>query len=263
MKQTANQELVSIADVIRGANATTTVRYKNTYDVECLDSEGNVKWKDKIENLVVNVGLDDVLDKYFKGSTYTAAHYVGLFTEVGTAAITGATVATPGVISTGSTTGLTNGDVVRINNVVGMTELNGNEYVISSLIADTSFEIPTTAGFTAYTSGGDWWEDPVIAADTMASHASWTEAVPYSDGTRPSFNNTAAVSAQSLTNSANKAVFNINASATVGGCFVSTDSTKSGSSGTLFGGGVFTQGSKPVTNGDTLNVTLTFSTSSV
>lgn len=35
-------------------------------------------WDDDFKNLVVNEGLDDALDKYFKGSTYTAAHYVGL-----------------------------------------------------------------------------------------------------------------------------------------------------------------------------------------
>jgi hypothetical protein len=46
--------------------------------VECFDKHGNFKWRDTIKNLVVNVGLDDSLDKYFKGSNYTAAHYVGL-----------------------------------------------------------------------------------------------------------------------------------------------------------------------------------------
>jgi hypothetical protein len=35
-------------------------------------------WSDDFVNLVVNTGLDDYLDKYWKGSTYTAAHYIGL-----------------------------------------------------------------------------------------------------------------------------------------------------------------------------------------
>ena len=48
------------------------------FEVECFDKDGNLKWRDTIKNLVVNEGLDDILDKYFKGSTYTAAHYVGL-----------------------------------------------------------------------------------------------------------------------------------------------------------------------------------------
>jgi hypothetical protein len=36
---------------------------------------GNI-WNDTFDNLVVNEGLDDSLDKHLKGSGYTAAHYV-------------------------------------------------------------------------------------------------------------------------------------------------------------------------------------------
>lgn len=52
--------------------------FRNTYLVECFDPDGNLKWRDETTNLVVNEGLDDVLTRYLKGSTYTAAHYVGL-----------------------------------------------------------------------------------------------------------------------------------------------------------------------------------------
>lgn len=37
-----------------------------------------LKWKETFHNLVTNVGRNDVLDKYFKGSSYTAAWYLGL-----------------------------------------------------------------------------------------------------------------------------------------------------------------------------------------
>ena len=48
------------------------------YMFECFDADGNLKWREEVHNLVCNGGLDDVLTKYFKGSAYTAAWYVGL-----------------------------------------------------------------------------------------------------------------------------------------------------------------------------------------
>lgn len=54
------------------------VAVSSLYEVECIGPDGQVKWREEVRNLVTNVGLDDVLSKYFKGSAYTAAHYVGL-----------------------------------------------------------------------------------------------------------------------------------------------------------------------------------------
>ena len=50
---------------------------------ECYDKDGNLKWKDEAHNLVVNVGLQDMNTKYFSGSSYTAAWYLGLITGPG------------------------------------------------------------------------------------------------------------------------------------------------------------------------------------
>lgn len=36
------------------------------------------KWRETIHNLVTTEGKNDILDKYFKGSSYTAAWYLGL-----------------------------------------------------------------------------------------------------------------------------------------------------------------------------------------
>jgi hypothetical protein len=51
--------------------------------VECYDKEGNLKWKEDSKNLVVNVGLKDMNDKYFSGVSYTATWYLGLITGPG------------------------------------------------------------------------------------------------------------------------------------------------------------------------------------
>ena len=55
------------------------VKAGGVFTVQCFDSEGNLKWEDKSPNLVVNVGLKDMNDKYFTGSSYTAAWYIGLY----------------------------------------------------------------------------------------------------------------------------------------------------------------------------------------
>lgn len=56
------------------------------FTITCQDKDGNPKWVDIGSNLVVNVGLQDMNNKYFKGATYTAAWYIGLVN--GTAAST-------------------------------------------------------------------------------------------------------------------------------------------------------------------------------
>ena len=52
---------------------------KGRFTVECFDKDGNLKWKEENDNLVVNVGLQDMNTKYFSGSSYTAAWYIGLY----------------------------------------------------------------------------------------------------------------------------------------------------------------------------------------
>jgi hypothetical protein len=52
---------------------------KGRFIVECFDSEGNLKWCEDNENLVVNVGVQDMNTQYFKGSAYTATLYIGLY----------------------------------------------------------------------------------------------------------------------------------------------------------------------------------------
>jgi hypothetical protein len=100
------------------------------------------------------------------------------------------------------------------------------------------------------------------AGDTMASHIGWTEVTPYSNATRPTATFAAATNANPsvVTNSASPASFTINATATVGGAFLTSNDTKGGSTGTLFSGADFSApGDRSVVSGDTLNVTYSLS----
>jgi hypothetical protein len=49
------------------------------FTLQCFDQSGSLKWETQSHNLVVNVGLKDMNEKYFTGSSYTAAWYLGLY----------------------------------------------------------------------------------------------------------------------------------------------------------------------------------------
>jgi hypothetical protein len=49
----------------------------NFYQIECF-RDGKKIWEENIKNRVVNQGLNDILDKYFKGASYSAGHFMGL-----------------------------------------------------------------------------------------------------------------------------------------------------------------------------------------
>jgi hypothetical protein len=97
--------------------------------------------------------------------------------------------------------------------------------------------------------------------DTASSHGGWTELTAYSESVRQTLT-LGTASGGSIDNSASKAAFTINAnSTTIGGAFLITVSTKSGTTGTLYGGGALSVGNKTLDNADVLNVTLTLTAS--
>jgi len=100
------------------------------------------------------------------------------------------------------------------------------------------------------------------AGNTMSSHGTWTEETGYSNANRPTATFVAATNANPsvVTNSASPAAFNINATATIGGAFLTSDNTKGGTTGTLFSASDFTSpGDRSVVSGDTLNVSYSLS----
>lgn len=100
-----------------------------------------------------------------------------------------------------------------------------------------------------------------LTTDTMSSHGTWTESVPYSNANRPTWTPGTISTGADLTtvdNSGSPAAFNINASAAVLGCFFVNNNTKSGTTGILYGEVAFSA-TRNVVSGDTLNVTVTLS----
>jgi hypothetical protein len=156
------------------------------YQIQCLDKDGNVKWEDSTHNLVVNEGLQSMNTQYFKGSTYTAAFFLGLVTGPG---------------------------------------------------SGTTF----------------------AAADTLASHAGWTEFTNYSGSRKTVTFGTATTADPSVIATSSAVGFTISgAGGTVAGAFLCT--VASGTSGVLFSEADFqSPGDRVVVSGDTLNVTYTFS----
>jgi hypothetical protein len=100
----------------------------------------------------------------------------------------------------------------------------------------------------------------VAAGDTMASHAGWTEDVNYSQSVRQTLTLGTAASG-SIDNTASKATYSINATSTIAGAFITSNNTKSGTTGTLYGVVDFSS-ARSVISGDTLEVTVTLTAAS-
>ena len=106
---------------------------------------------------------------------------------------------------------------------------------------------------------GNYTPVATVTAATITSAS--TECTAYAAATRPEYVE-ATASAQSITNSASRASFVFNATKTIYGAFLISNSTKSGTSGTLFSAAQFGS-SKSVVSTDELLLTYTFTASSV
>ena len=188
INNTAGTNELMVAGITTAKSTQEKVKGGGVFTLKCFDKDGNLKWESASHNLVVNVGLQDMNTKYFSGSAYTAAWYVGLY---GAAA-----------------------------------------------------------------------SNTPAAADTMSSHAGWTEVVAYSQATRvaATFGTATTADPSVISNSASPAIFTINGTTIVGGAFLTTGSAKSGTAGTLFSASDFAApGDRAVVSGDTLTVTYQFS----
>ena len=112
------------------------------FHFECYDKDGNLKWKDECHNLVVNVGLQDMNTKYFKGVTYSAAWYLGLITgpAASTTISAGDTLASHGATGAGGWTEDTNYSGNRKAVTFG-TATTADPSVISNSASPSQFAI--------------------------------------------------------------------------------------------------------------------------
>jgi hypothetical protein len=136
----------------------------------------------------------------------------------------------------------------RIDNLVTTA---GKNFALDTVLAGSAYTAAWYLGLmssTSYTSGA-------AVGDTAATHGGWAEDQNYSQAARP----TAAWSVAAAGSKALSAAlaFSINAATTIKGCFLISNSTKGGTTGTLYSAGLFTGGDKVVASGDTINVSYT------
>lgn len=94
----------------------------------------------------------------------------------------------------------------------------------------------------------------LAATDTMASHGGWQEFTTYTQANRPGWGSVASA-AQTVTNST-PVQFDMSATGTVKGLFITSNNTKSGTTGKLWSTALFAA-DVPVVNADQLKITYT------
>ena len=118
----------------------------------------DIEWTPQFDSVQNETNPDQLNNRrYFVADS--TSNTLTLFSNENPIFVTGITAANPGVV-TAPTHGLSNGDLIALHGVAGMTEANDNIYKVANKTADT-FELNTaadaavnTSGFTAYTNGG-------------------------------------------------------------------------------------------------------------
>ena len=137
-------DIASAAMAFAGNGPVELVGAKGRFHVKCFDADGNLKWEEESPNLVVNVGLQDMNTKYFSGSSYTAAWYLGLVTGPGS----GVTYAASDTLASKSWTEFTNYTGNRKLVTFG-TATTADPSVISNSASQAAYTISGAGGTVA------------------------------------------------------------------------------------------------------------------
>jgi hypothetical protein len=132
------------AGLVARTGADSGARAGGVFHVECFDKDGNLKWSTSEHNLVVNEGLQNMNTQYFKGSTYTAALYLGLITGPGS----GTTFAAADTLASKAWTEFTDYSGSRKAVTFG-TATTADPSVISNSASPSSFTISGAGGVVA------------------------------------------------------------------------------------------------------------------
>lgn len=164
-------------DAQAGLNAAAGVKagigFKNRYRIECIGADGQLKWVEEFDNLVVTAGLNKALDATLKTGLTTPAWYVGLkgagtvaagdtmASHAGWAEVTPYSDATrpawtPGVISGGSVDNSASKAVFNIN---------ASSTVAGAFLADNNTKGGATG--TLYGAGDFSASRSVVSGDTL------------------------------------------------------------------------------------------------
>ena len=74
----------SSASLIKNADFNETVGMEGRFEAKCYDKDGNLKWEDTIDNLVMAAGKQLMLDTILAGSAFTATVVMGLVSGAST-----------------------------------------------------------------------------------------------------------------------------------------------------------------------------------
>lgn len=76
------------ASVIRGASFNERAETHGRYEIECIATDGRLKWREVIDNVVQTVGKNLALDTFLAGSAYTiTGPFMGLISSTSFSAV--------------------------------------------------------------------------------------------------------------------------------------------------------------------------------
>lgn len=173
-------ELTNLTDLGSSASATPVMTAKGTSSM----SDGAAIYATKTNGAAT---IDIPTTTATNGFTFVSDS--GDQTPGAATSISAISNAAPPVASTASTSGLANGDVVRVYGTTGQLNIAGLDFTIGSIITDTSFELANMAAPGASGTAGNWRRIPfdprfyprnrVITKVTQASSALITLSVTH------------------------------------------------------------------------------------